>query len=227
MYLQATVSYIDAATSEDDESTADVDESRDTASGVSEKTVEANPDANEAPEFAPDVDSDDAGEEPDIYRITIDENTEGEIGEDPIAATDADNDVLLYSLGATLNDQGTVDDAAIDHALFTINDRTGQISVGGDTTLDFEEESDVDGDNTYELAVIATDPSGATGRATVNIVVEDVDEKPDFGDGEETELTIGEDSSTDDNALPDEALGPPGSLSYNATDPRRRFHGNV
>ena len=58
MYLRATVSYIDPATSEDDASTADVDESRDTASGVSEKKVEANPnDANEAPEFAPDVDS--------------------------------------------------------------------------------------------------------------------------------------------------------------------------
>ena len=57
MYLQATVSYVDAATSEDDASTEDVDESRDTASGVSEKKVEANPDANEAPKFAPDVDS--------------------------------------------------------------------------------------------------------------------------------------------------------------------------
>ena len=98
MYLQATVSYIDAATSEDDASTEDVDESRDTESGVSEKTVEANPNANEAPKFAPDVDSEDAGDDPDIYRITIKENATGEIGEDPIAATDADNDVLLYSL---------------------------------------------------------------------------------------------------------------------------------
>ena len=36
---------------------------------------------------------------PDIYRITDkDENAKGAIGEEPIEATDADNDVLLYSL---------------------------------------------------------------------------------------------------------------------------------
>ena len=99
MYLQATVSYIDAATSEDDESTEDVDESRDTESGVSEKTVEANPDANEAPEFAPDVDSDDAGDDPG-HLPDHDKRERGRVrsAEDPIAATDADNDVLLYSL---------------------------------------------------------------------------------------------------------------------------------
>ena len=33
-------------------------------------------------------------------------------------------------------------------------------------------------DNTYNVTVIATDPSGATGMATVNIVVTDADEKP-------------------------------------------------
>ena len=59
MYLQATVSYIDAAKGEDDASTEDVDESRDTASGVSEEKVEASQDANASPMFAPDVDTDD------------------------------------------------------------------------------------------------------------------------------------------------------------------------
>ena len=56
----------------------------------------------------------------DAYLITTDENSEGEIGP-AIAATDADGDVRLYSLGA--------DDQA-DNGEFTINDRSGQISVG-------------------------------------------------------------------------------------------------
>ena len=219
MYLQATVSYVDAAKGEDDASTEDVDESRDTASGVSERMVEASPDANAAPEFAPDVDStpDDADDTPDIYRITIDENSTGEIG-GAITATDADPDVRLYDLGPTLDAQGDADNDA-DHMLFTINDRSGQISVGGDTTLDFEDESDEDTNNTYELDIIATDPSGATGRATVNIVVENVDEPPAFADDAATELTIDEDSSTDDDTAPDEDLGPSGSLDFVATDP--------
>ena len=58
MYLQATVSYIDAVKGEDDASTEEVDESRDTASGVSERIVEPSPDANASPMFAPDFDPD-------------------------------------------------------------------------------------------------------------------------------------------------------------------------
>ena len=214
MYLQATVSYIDAATSEDDASTADVDESRDTASGVSEKKVEANPDANKNPKFAPDVDHDDDAQTANIYRITIKENAKGAIGEDPIEATDADNDVLLYSLTeASPRDDG---------ARFEIDERSGQISVTSGTVLNASTDTEITGGNNetdYDVTVTATDPSGAPGTVMVNIVVTNVDEAPDFDDGEETELTIGEDSSTDDNALPDENLGPPGSLNYNATDP--------
>ena len=75
------------------------------------------------------------------------------------------------------------------------------------------------GQNTYMVTVTATDPSGATGMATVNIVVENVDEAPDFGDDDTTELTINEDSSTDGNDQPDEPLGPSGELTYSATDP--------
>ena len=193
MYLRASVSYIDAAKPDDDDSTADVDESmtRDEASGISEAMVEASPDANASPMFDAGDDGVDHDTNPataDAFEITIKENSTGEIG-GAIAATDADPDVLLYSLGA---------DADADNGKFTINDRTGQISVGGDTELDFETPTGTGAvgtgvtDNTYMVTVTATDPSGATGTATVNIVVTNVDEAPDFGDNDATELTIDE-----------------------------------
>ncbi len=212
MYLQATVSYIDAAKGEDDASTEDVDESRDTASGVSEEKVEASQDANASPMFAPDVDStpDDADETLDIYRITIDENTKGEIGEEPITATDADNDVRLYTLVEVPAR------AADEPARFAIGERSGQISVTDGTVLNFS--TDAGGGNNeadYDLTVTATDPSGATGTAMVNIVVENVDEAPDFGDNDPTALTVLE-GETDLDSDPDT----PGNqgASYDAED---------
>ena len=218
MYLQATVSYIDAAKGEDDDATEDVDESRDTASGVSEEKVEASQDANAAPEFAPDVDStpDDADDTPDIYQITIDENTTGAIG-DAITATDADNDVRLYTLVE-------VPPLAADvPARFEIGERSGQISVASGTVLNAEEDANIPGGNNdadYDLTVTATDPSGATGTASVQIVVDDVDEPPVLTVGNATELTIGEDdssSTTDTFAALDNAVEGE-NLDYGATD---------
>ena len=43
------------------------------------------------------------------------------------------------------------------------------------------------------MTVIATDPSGATGMATVNIVVTDADEAPVLADTNATEASLGED----------------------------------
>ena len=222
MYLRATVSYIDDATSEDDASTADVDESRDTASGVSEKTVEANPDANEAPEFAPDVDSDDADEIPDIYRITIKENAKGAIGEDPIVATDADNDVLLYSL--TEEAPRTVVDNQDANPRFEIDKRSGQISVTAGTVLNFLDDADITNGNnaaSYDVTVTATDPSGAPGTVMVNIVVEDVDEKPVIADTNATAASMGEDGD-DEDTIPQTVLAATApenaNLTYTATD---------
>ena len=216
MYLRATATYDDPAPPDDDDATEDMNEglvSTAEDTGISEEPVEGSPAANAAPMFAPDVDPDDnADTDNNIYRIPIDENSTGEIG-DAITATDADVDVRLYSLGPILDNAGQPDNND-DHMLFTVNARSGRISVGDDTTLDFETPGDQDTNNTYELDIIATDPSGATGRATVNIVVANVDEPPTDLDADEnpTELTIDENTREIDV--------PTGSdLTYTADDP--------
>ena len=103
-YLRATVTYTDSFGAQ-------------TASGVTDSAVEARTLANAAPEF----------DEDDIEAITVNENTKGAIG-DPILASDGDNDVLLYSLGAVDVD-GTPGDDTNDNALFTIAASTGQLSL--------------------------------------------------------------------------------------------------
>ena len=65
-------------------------------------------------------------------RSEIAENTSGDIG-DPVTASDADNDVLLYDFG-TLDANGN--DANDD--LFDVGRTTGQLSVKGDDGIDFE-----------------------------------------------------------------------------------------
>ena len=74
------------------------------------------------------------------------------VGE-PIAATDPDNDSIIYSLSGA------------DAGSFAIDPNTGQITVGAGTELDYETQ------NTYAVVVTATDPSRATADATVTISV--------------------------------------------------------
>ena len=76
----------------------------------------------------------------------------------PVAATDADGDVLTYSLSGA------------DAASFTIDEDTGQIRVGSGTALDYEADK-----NVYEVTVTATDSSGASATVAVTITVTDVD----------------------------------------------------
>ena len=60
-----------------------------------------------------------------------------------------------------------------DGDLFTIDQRSGQISVGSGTKSRLRGEK-----NNYEVTVTATDPSGASTSTTVNIIVTNVNEKP-------------------------------------------------
>ena len=75
----------------------------------------------------------------------------------PVAATDADDDTLTYTLGGQ------------DAGLFDIDGNTGQIRVGPGTALDYETTA------SYSVEVTATDPSGASDTITVTIMVTDVD----------------------------------------------------
>ncbi len=93
---------------------------------------------------------------------------------DAVAATDADDDTLDYSLGGT------------DAASFSINSTSGQIRTNA--ALDYETKS------TYSVTVSVSDGNGGTDSITVTIKVTDVDENsaPVFTDGESTERSIAE-----------------------------------
>ena len=137
-YLRATASY------DDDEGTGK------SASAVSVNPVRTLVSGNTDPQFDSNVTGDRA----------VDENTPAgmNIGE-PVAATDADNDTLTY----------TLDDGA---EFFDIVPTTGQLRTKA--ALDFE---DPDADNPYYVKVMATDTSGAdyvTGQ--IAIYVNDVEE---------------------------------------------------
>ena len=81
------------------------------------------------------------------------------VGE-PVAAADADNDALTYSISGT------------DASLFGMDVSSGQIVVGTWTVLDYEAR------NSYAIIVTVTDPSGASDTVMVTITVTDVDLGP-------------------------------------------------
>ena len=155
-YLRATATYDDSF-GEDK-----------TAMAISVAAVEERTRANATPEF-PDQNIATDGDQSDTTTRTVNEHTAegGNIG-DPVVAGDADNDVLLYSLGGA------------DVAKFDIDNESGQLLAKAD--LDYEDAKDV-GDtannNTYVVVVTATDPSLAPDTITVTITVVDVNEAPD------------------------------------------------
>ena len=213
MYLRATATYDDAAAPDDDSATRDVNEglvSTSDDTGISEKTVEGDPSANAAPAFPDEVDP--AGTA-DPMAISIPENSTGAI-DDPVTATDADNDIRLYTLDETPDENATVVARADGAARFEIDARSGQISVTDGTVLNFDDDTEITGGNneaSYAVTVTATDPSGAYDMVEVTITVTDVDEPPVFDESTETvnptEVSTAEDQDT--------ALG----QAYTAPDP--------
>ena len=153
-FLQAVVTYTDAAADEDDADTMDMDESEETAMGDTEFAVRVEPVPNTAPAF------DSA-----TMMREVEENTdpEGKAG-DPVTATDAEDDAIAYSITG-----------GADMDKFGIDDETGQIEVGS-AELDFEM-----GQSTFELVVTATDPFGLNSSTMVTIMVTDVNEAPTLG----------------------------------------------
>ena len=154
---------------------------------VSEHPVQAARDDNTVPSFA-------------LTGVTreITEDNKGNIGS-PVTATDADGDLLTYSLSTA--------DAGLDNTRFSIDRATGQLKVGS-TPLNFEmpadegithpdpDETGAAGDNIYEVKIIATDSSGGDSTVvTVHITVTDLNEKPTFG------------NASPEGMLPDQAEG--------------------
>ena len=95
-----------------------------------------------------------------------------------VAATDADNDTLTYSLGGT------------DAGAFSIVSTSGQLQTNAD--LDYETKS------SYSVTVSASDGNGGSDSISVSITVTDVSEKPVFAPGGVT-LTIAENTASGRN----------------------------
>ena len=143
--------------------------------------ADANPDNSVDAEIGVNITVTDVNEPPEFelpaMLIEVRENTEAnaEIG-DLVAAIDPESTELKYSLAGT------------DSGLFSIDDSSGQISVGAATTVDYESPSDSDGDNNYELVVLVTDGQDEDGnpddsvdaQIDVTVMVTDINEPPEF-----------------------------------------------
>ena len=93
----------------------------------------------------------------------------------PVAATDADNDVLTYSLGGT------------DAAAFSIDSTTGQLQTRA--ALDYETNY---GQYTCSVKVAVSDGKGGSATIDVKINVTDVNEAPVFTEGDSTTRSVAE-----------------------------------
>ena len=163
-------------------------------------------DADNQPPLFPDQDPDTEGYQTDQTRYVLESdpapnrgvvsNEDGETAEpndDPVtaadtleeeSATETEDDTLTYTLDGP------------DAGSFTINEMSGQISVGDGTKLDYETK------DTYTVTVTATDPTLASDTITVTIKVVDVDEEPvvsksGLGITGETSIDYDEDETSD------------------------------
>ncbi len=181
MYLRATVTYSDKFGSGK------------TASAVTANRVEAKTPANAAPSFAG-QDDDQSTRYVDVTRFVAETATVGSSIGEPVSATDADRDILLYEL---LHTPDLEDDDG--DARFTIDSLTGQIRIGKELGADPGETEDEDStaltgapalpgdedagaaDNSqYVLRVRASDPSTASATVNVVVTVTEVNEAPAF-----------------------------------------------
>ena len=122
--------------------------------GASEAPVQAKSPANAAPEFV-DQDLSAAGDQSARTSRKVAENTEaGQSIGSPVSADDEDGDLPIYSLGGE------------DAEFFGISRTTGQLMTKA--SLNYEAR------RSYEVIVIATDPSGASDSIHVTINVTDV-----------------------------------------------------
>ena len=205
-YLRATAKYIDGQSPDD----TPVDEPDKIAHKVSANVV-LRADYSNTPPMFPDQDPDtDETQNATTSRSIAENSAAGTAVGAPVVASDlgADNreETLIYTL--TDRDQGSRDSDE-----FEIDRATGQIRLKAGQSLDFEEEGDADSGNTYEVTVVATDPSGAPGRINVTINVTGVDEDPEISQGDAVvEIRV------DEGIQPNPAI-PTISNTFEASDP--------
>ena len=96
-----------------------------------------------------------------------------------VAATDADNDTLTYTLGGT------------DAASFSIVSTSGQLQTK--TALDYETKT------SYSVTVSVSDGNAGTDSITVTINVTNVNEAPSFTDGSSTTRSVAENTASGQN----------------------------
>ena len=148
-YLRVAVVYNDAQMP-DDKSSKNVIEGQRDLDAISENAVRELPETNSAPVFT----------ERSVTREVPENTPAGDSVGDPVKATDADEDLLSYTLSG-----------GADKGAFEVDLGTGQIEVGGDTKLNFEGDQ-----KTYTVVVKAEDPFALSDTITVTIIVTNVDE---------------------------------------------------
>ena len=218
MYLRATVTYSDGFGAGK------------SASAVSANRVEPMTLFNAAPSFA-DQDGNEATSHIDVVRSVAENTAEGiPIGE-PVSATDADEDILLYEL---LDTPDLEDDDG--HVRFTIDGLSGQIRVGEELGADAGEREDEDStaltggpmlpegedagdaDNSeYVLRVRVSDPSTASAVVNVIVTVAGVNEFPLFDEDAPASLRVRENADPPVLTLGDGET-PVGTVTYAATE---------
>ena len=180
-YLRATVTYTDSFGSGK------------TASAVSANAVEAKTLANAKPSFK-DQDDDDNGstvlDDIQVNRKVMEGDAGMAVGK-PVTATDADGDILVYTLTSSTTvsvdtNDGVANDAGTRVPRFTIDSASGQIRTA--VKLNFEAPAEDDANcivrNGCRVEVTATDPSGASESQLVKIEITDVNEAPVFNSPE-------------------------------------------
>ena len=195
MFVRATVTY------------ADKFGAGKTASVVSSNRVEARTLANAAPSFAGQDDIEGTPDYVDIGRSVVENSAVGSNVGKPVSASDADGDILIYSLVDTVD----LEDAE-ETARFTIDPASGQIKVGKLLGADADQQEDEDsasltpappvsadnvnpataGNNHYVLQVRATDPSTASTTVNVIVTVTDANEAPEFPEAAPKTLQVSE-----------------------------------
>ncbi len=150
--LHAVATYVDDFVTDTDGTAGD---DGDSAVGSTVRQVQVSDPANTAPNFAADQDPSTPGNQADAVR-SVAENDKGARVGDPVAATDADGDLMAYTVSGP------------DAALFK-TDNNGQIT----TAVELDYESLPDDAKYHTIVLTATDPSGASDNVTVIINVTD------------------------------------------------------